>query len=167
MKIGNLKWLLYNLIVSPSAPFVWESRNPNGLRLFCLGWLRLGCGWLRDIEAVYSTTVAAGDEMPADVHGNLDALVSQLLLQYNAGSIPSARMYAALNEQDFFCRAFGTCMAGDMLDRKAWDMIGKKSPVSPKRFTNLRYNAELSREGLDAMEDCMISIRRVSKSSIQ
>lgn len=30
-------------------------------------------------------------------------------LIYNAGSIPSALMYAALNEQDFLCRTFGTC----------------------------------------------------------
>lgn len=30
-------------------------------------------------------------------------------LLYNAGSIPSALMYAALNEQDLLCRAFGAC----------------------------------------------------------
>lgn len=30
-------------------------------------------------------------------------------------------------------------------------MIGKKGPVSPKLFTYVRYNAELSRESLDAL----------------
>ena len=31
------------------------------------------------------------------------------------------------------------------------DMIGKKGPVTPKPFTYLRYNAELTREGLNAL----------------
>jgi len=26
--------------------------------------LRLGCGWFRGVEAVYGTSVAAGDEVP-------------------------------------------------------------------------------------------------------
>jgi hypothetical protein len=30
-------------------------------------------------------------------------------LIYNASSIPSALMFAALNEQDFLCRVFGEC----------------------------------------------------------
>jgi glycosyltransferase A (GT-A) superfamily protein (DUF2064 family) len=72
-------------------------------------------------------------------------------LLYNAASIPSALMYAALNEQDFLCRVFGKCLAGDMIDREVWDMIGKKGPVSPKLFTYVRYNVELSREALDAL----------------
>jgi hypothetical protein len=69
-------------------------------------------------------------------------------LLYNAGSIPSALMYAALNEQDLLCRVFGNCLAGDQLDREVGDLIGKKGPVSPKLFTYVRYNAELSEEGL-------------------
>lgn len=69
----------------------------------------------------------------------------------NLPSLPSALMYAALNEQDFLCRTFGNCLAGDMLDREVGDMIGKRGPVQPKLFTYLRYNAELTREGLDAL----------------
>jgi hypothetical protein len=72
-------------------------------------------------------------------------------LLYNAGSIPSALMYAALNEQDFLCRTFGECLAGDVLDREVGDLIGKKGPVMPKLFTYMRYNAELTREGLDSL----------------
>jgi patatin-like phospholipase/acyl hydrolase len=81
---------------------------------------------------------------------NRDLDPSDMNLLYNAGSIPSALMYAALNEQDFLCRVFGACMAGDVLDREVRDMIGRKGPVTPKLFTYVRYNAELSREGLDA-----------------
>ena len=80
---------------------------------------------------------------------NTDLNPEEMNLLYNAGSIPSALMYAALNEQDFLCRTFGNCLAGDPLDREVGDMIGKKGPVSPKLFTYVRYNAELTREGLD------------------
>src|SRR5665647_1181369 len=59
-------------------------------------------------------------------------------------------MYAALNEQDFLCRTFGNCLSGDPLDREVGDMIGMKGPV-PKLFTYLRYNAELTRGGLDGL----------------
>jgi len=76
---------------------------------------------------------------------------NEMNLLYNASSIPSALMFAALNEQDFLCRIFGQCLAGEPLDREVRDMIGKKGPVSPKLFTYVRYNAELTREGLDAL----------------
>jgi len=82
---------------------------------------------------------------------NKDLAPSDMNLLYNAGSIPSALMYAVLNEQDFLCRVFGACVAGDVIDREVWDMIRKKGPVTPKLFTYVRYNAELSREGLDAL----------------
>ena len=82
---------------------------------------------------------------------NKDLRPDEMNIIYNASSIPSALMYAALNEQDFLCRTFGACLAGDPLDREVGDMIGKKGPVMPKLFTYLRYNAELTREGLDAL----------------
>jgi hypothetical protein len=82
-------------------------------------------------------------------------------LLFNASSIPSALMFAALNEQDFLCRVFGDCLVGDPLDLEVEDMIGKQAregtmvghrgPVEPKLFTYLRYNADLSREGLNRL----------------
>ncbi|MFA7059551.1 MAG: patatin-like phospholipase family protein [Pedobacter sp.] len=82
---------------------------------------------------------------------NTDLAPDEMNLIYNASSLPSALMYAALNEQDFLCRTFGNCLAGDELDREVGNMIGKKGPVQPKLFTYLRYNAELTRTGLDAL----------------
>jgi hypothetical protein len=82
---------------------------------------------------------------------NADLKPGEMNLLYNASSIPSALMFAALNEQDFLCRAFGKCLAGDTLDREVWDMIGKRGPVQPKLFTYMRYNAELTDEGLRAL----------------
>ena len=58
--------------------------------------------------------------------------------------------YAALVEQDFLCRVFGRCIVGDPIDSEVGDLKDMASP-SPKLFTYARYNAELSRPGLDAL----------------
>ncbi len=82
---------------------------------------------------------------------NADLQPSEMNLLYNAGSIPAALMYAALNEQDMLCRVFGKCLAGDVLDREIKDLINSNGPVSPKLFTYMRYSAELSAEGLEEL----------------
>lgn len=88
----------------------------------------------------------------ASPEANADLDPGEMNLLYNASSLPSALMYAALNEQDTLCRVFGKCLAGDKLDREVGDLIGAKAPVAPgKLFTYMRYNAELSRKGLDGL----------------
>ena len=47
-------------------------------------------------------------------------------LLFNATTIPSALMYAALNEQDFLCRVFGDCVSGPLLDREVDNMIASR-----------------------------------------
>jgi patatin-like phospholipase/acyl hydrolase len=81
---------------------------------------------------------------------NADLDPGDMNLIYNAGSVPSALMYAALNEQDMLCRVFGKCVAGAALDREIGDLIGARGPAEPKLFTYARYNAELTREWLGA-----------------
>jgi hypothetical protein len=75
---------------------------------------------------------------------------------YNAGTIPSALMFAALNEQDMLCRAFSRCRYGSRLDAEVESMILKadEEPRAslPRLFTYMRYNAELTRKGLDELE---------------
>lgn len=72
---------------------------------------------------------------------------------FNAWNVPSALMFAALNEQDFLCRVFGKCLAGDQLDHEVYDMIGSAGPLKQgsKLFTYVRYNAELTEVGLTAI----------------
>lgn len=82
---------------------------------------------------------------------NLNLAPDEMNLLYNAGSIPSALMFAASNEQDFLCRVFGKCLAGDVLDREIGDLCNVAGPVKEKLFTYIRYNADLSREGLDKL----------------
>jgi len=77
----------------------------------------------------------------------------EMNLLFNATTIPSALMFAALNEQDLLCRIFGDCRAGDAIDRELGDLMGSVGPLQrdEKLFTYLRYNAELTREGLDTL----------------
>ena len=105
-------------------------------------------GWETGRDKMLVVSVGTGTAPSA----NADLQPGQMNLLYNASSIPSALMFAALNEQDFLCRSFGDALVGDELDREVGDMIGKKGPVKEKLFTYLRYNAELTREGLNALK---------------
>jgi hypothetical protein len=95
--------------------------------------------------------VSVGTGTNADVQAGLDP--DQMNLLFNATTIPAALMFAASNEQDLLCRLFGDCRAGDPLDRELGDLIGSVGPLGGKQklFSYLRYNAELSRAGLDAL----------------
>lgn len=79
---------------------------------------------------------------------NLDLAPGDMNLLYNASSVPSALMYGALNEQDMLCRIFGDCRHGSALDRELGDLIDRRGPATPKLFTYVRYNAELTSEWL-------------------
>ena len=77
----------------------------------------------------------------------------------NVAALPSALMYAAMVDQDTNCRSIGRCVHGAPIDREVGDMIpreadGKMIPLKldlRRRFLYARYNADLSREGLDAL----------------
>ena len=67
-------------------------------------------------------------------------------------------MYGAMVDQDTNCRVVGRCAHGAVLDREIGDMIPReghqKIPLSQdlgREFLYSRYNADLSREGLDAI----------------
>jgi hypothetical protein len=94
---------------------------------------------------------------------NADLRPDEMNVLYNASSLPSALMFAALNEQDFLCRVFGKCLAGDPLDREVGDMIGKRGPVLPKLFTYVRYNAELTYPGLSDLGCADIEPKKVQQ----
>lgn len=70
-------------------------------------------------------------------------------LIYQAGAVPRALIYAALNQQDLMCRMFGDARAGPPLDGEVGDMLGGSG--LPRLFTYVRYNAELTRGGLDGL----------------
>ena len=70
----------------------------------------------------------------------------------NAKNIPGALMLASQHEQDFLCRAFGKCLSGDEIDGEVGDLIGSKGPLDSKLFTYLRYDVELTKEGLKKLD---------------
>lgn len=102
--------------------------------------------WTARMDQLLVVSIGTGTSPKA----NQDLAPEDMNLIYNASSIPSALMFAALNEQDFLCRVFGECRHGDELDREVGTMIGKRGPVDPKLFTYVRYNAELTTDWLGA-----------------
>ena len=54
-----------------------------------------------------------------------------------------------MTHQDYLCRIFGKCKVGEPIDAEIGDLIGDQGgPARPKLFTYLRYNADLTAEGL-------------------
>ena len=101
-------------------------------------------GWETGTDKMLLVSVGTGTS-PGE---NYSLTPSEMNLLFNATTIPSALMYAALNEQDFLCRIFGECVAGPVLDREVGTMSPSAGPLRRKLFRYARYNAELTREGL-------------------
>jgi hypothetical protein len=154
------------VIVLPSAPPVGEREfvfvdggvtmyNNPAFQMFLMA--TLDRYWAKKPEARWRPgadrmlIVSVGTGTSPDARQGLDP--DQMNLLFNATAIPSALMFAALNEQDLLCRVFGDCGAGDPIDREIGDLVGSAGPLQhgQKLFTYLRYNAELTREGLDAL----------------
>jgi hypothetical protein len=93
--------------------------------------------------------VSVGTGSNPKANENLDP--DEMNILFHAGSVPSALMFAALNQQDMLCRVFGRCRAGAVLDREIGDLHTGSGPVEPRLFTYMRYNCELSRESLDGL----------------
>jgi uncharacterized protein len=129
--------------------------NPSFLvfLMSTVGAYRLG--WPTGADRMMIVSVGTGTSPAA----NANLRPGDMNLLYNAGSIPSALMFAASNEQDLLCRVFGDCRAGDTIDREVGDLMDHEAAepsanvpgLRPKLFTYVRYNAELSDEGLAAL----------------
>ncbi|NEP12328.1 MAG: patatin [Symploca sp. SIO2C1] len=79
---------------------------------------------------------------------NLELKTRKMHTAYNAITIPGALMLASQTQQDLLCRIFGKCVSGDPIDGEVDDLLGAKGPLESKLFTYMRYDAELSNEGL-------------------
>jgi uncharacterized protein len=115
--------------------------NDPAFQLFLMATLRAyRLEWATGPERMLLVSVGTGFSPKA----NANLRRSRLHLLSNAASIPSALMFAAMNQQDTLCRVFGDCKVGNPIDREIGDLAGEPHPVSPKLFTYLRYNSELS-----------------------
>jgi len=108
-------------------------------------------GWEPGADRMLLISVGTG----TNPNANAGLAADDMNLLYNAGTIPSALMFAALNEQDMLCRVFGRCRHGHSLDSEVGTLMQPQSSEGsgtlPKFFTYARYNGELTRSGLDAM----------------
>jgi patatin-like phospholipase/acyl hydrolase len=123
--------------------------NNPAFQLFMMATVEpYNLNWPAGTDKMLIVSVGTGTSPQANANLQPD----EMNLIYNASSIPSALMFAALNEQDFLCRVFGECLAGAPLDREVGDLIGTNGPVKDKLFTYMRYNTELTRAGLDQLK---------------
>ncbi len=104
-------------------------------------------GWKTGVDEMLIVSVGTG----TSAGENYSLQPDEMNLIFNATTIPSALMYAALNEQDLLCRVFGDCVQGPQLDREVGTMIASRGPLDNKVFRFARYNAELTAEGLAAL----------------
>jgi uncharacterized protein len=120
-----------------------------------------GRGWATGAANMLIVSVGTGTS--PRVRAGLDP--NDMNLLFNATTLPSALMFAALNEQDLLCRVFGECLAGDPIDRELGSLTPGLGPLGAgqKLFTYVRYNAELTRAGLDAIGCTAIQPEKVQK----
>lgn len=111
-------------------------------------------GWRAGEDRMLLVSVGTG--LTPDVYDHLRP--SQLHLLHSATTIPGALMFGANNQQDMLCRIFGRCLEGGHLDREIETLMGEGSLIVgaestglPKHFTYMRYNAELTANGLSAL----------------
>jgi uncharacterized protein len=73
---------------------------------------------------------------------------------HNATHLIGYLMNSASVEQDRLCRFIGTCRHGDEIDREVKAILGHARPQPPRhpgRFSYVRYNADISQDGLSKM----------------
>ena len=106
--------------------------------------------WETGEEKLLIVSVGTGSAPSAGTYDNLlDA----------AKGLPNNLLYAMQVDQDINCRAIGRCTYGASIDRELKFMIpmdseGKIIPLTNntnRHFLYARYNADLGREGLDAV----------------
>jgi patatin-like phospholipase/acyl hydrolase len=91
--------------------------------------------------------VSVGNGSSTGTDGNISPYEMNIL--YRASRVPAALLAAAQQEQDLLCRIFGRTLEGEPLDSEVGDLRNSGIQGGPKLFSYIRYNAELSRAGLE------------------
>jgi len=95
-------------------------------------------------------------------NANLELRADQMNVLYNVQSLPAALMFAAQVEQDMLCRVFGKTRSGEQLDSELGDLVGNAAPLASKLFSYVRYNVDISRQGLDRL-----GLKGIDESAVQ
>ena len=122
--------------------------NNPAFQLFLMATLdSYRLGWRATESDLLLVSVGTGTSPKTDDHlhpGDMNLL-------FNVGSVPAALMHAALNEQDLLCRVFGRCRHGAPIDLEVGDLRTGPGVLEQRLFAYVRYNAELTRSGLDGL----------------
>lgn len=130
---NNPSFLLYRMATLPPYRLEWRTGERNLL--------------------LVSVGTGAAPTLEANVRAPEKNAVASL------AGLPGALMYAMVVEQDLDCRTVGRCVHGAPIDRELGDLVprdaaGEPIPLSRdlgRAFLYARYNAELTRDGLDAL----------------
>lgn len=131
---NNPAFLLFRMATQPAYRLNWKTGEQN-LLLVSVG-----------------TGAAAGatDAVERNLYGNMK-------------NVPSELMYGIQVEQDINCRTFGRCVHGSEIDREMGNLVLPAETTDHGRFFRyVRYNADLSREGLDRL-----GLRDVDAAAVQ
>lgn len=145
---NNPAFLLYRMATEPAYRLNWKTGEKN-LQLVSVG---TGAS-----ESLGATAAAPNKNIVSTLTG-----------------LPGELMYSIQVEQDICCRTVGRCSHGGHLDREISDLVlrreisdGKLQEIplaedQGRNFLYARYNADLSRNGLDA-----IGFPQINPASIQ
>jgi uncharacterized protein len=151
---NNPAFLLYRMATMPAYRLNWKTGEKNLLLV------SVGTG---AAESLGATSAAPNRNIASNVAG-----------------LPGELMYGMQVDQDVNCRMIGRCAYGARLDRELLDLVPRQTqpgmtveeeygaPMIPlsqdlgRQFLYVRYNADLSREGLDRL-----GFPKVDPASIQ
>jgi hypothetical protein len=169
----NLKIKLYQLVRAstaapayfPSETLQWDPEDPEKTFVFVDGGVtpynnpafllfRMATHpaykleWKTGEDNLLLVSIGTGSSPTPGAYGNfLDTLKS----------LPDNLMYASLIDQDINCRIFGFCAYGAPIDRELIDLILPEEAMAnsdreKRLFRYVRYNVDLSQDGLDKLE---------------
>jgi uncharacterized protein len=141
------------LVPGLSMPFTFEDGgvtvyNNPAFQLFLMATLPpYNLVWPANERSLLLVSVGTGLCESANLH----LRPHEMNVLYNMQSLPAALMRGATIEQDLLCRAFGRVRPGcrvSELDSEIGDLVDNGVPEAKKLFTYVRYNVELSQDGL-------------------
>jgi patatin-like phospholipase/acyl hydrolase len=107
--------------------------------------------WATGVDKLLIVSVGTGGAARA----RPDLKARDLWLVDHAKSIPSALMNAAAAGWDMACRMAGECRFGGRIDLEIGDMVlapgAPSNWTGPKQFAYVRYDPDVTQEGLDAL----------------
>jgi hypothetical protein len=102
--------------------------------------------WPAGAERILLVSVGTGMRLVPAAGADMEGLA--MLRQMS--SLPGALISAEMVEQDLLCRVFGRARVGEPIDAELGD-LSAGSPTILKLFSYMRFDADLSREGLDRL----------------